>query len=151
MRRALSLLVLSVGAFLTAASGVVAAPQMAAPPGPLEKQKGWTFVTYSDETAVYMKRHGPPAKSAVKQVWTAYDSPNPRDRQGFTFKSVASLGEYDCAKGASRVIFESFHEKQNLTGRKWSQPDFHATEWAKPAKGTVGEQRLEFACTSVTA
>lgn len=122
------------------------AAEVEAPMGPLAKTAGWEFITASDEMAVYMKRAATPPKGAVRQVWTAYDSERARDRMGFKFQSVASLGEYDCSKRVSRVIRESFHARQGLTGEIWVQPNFIPTDWAAPAAGTVGEQRMDYAC-----
>ena len=93
-----------------------------------------------------MKHAGARPGGPVRQLWTAYDSERPRDRMGFSFRSVASLGEYDCKRRVTRVIRESFHASQGLTGEIWVQPNFIPTDWAAPAAGTVGEQRMDFAC-----
>ena len=126
------------------AASAAGAGEVVSPKGPIHEKDGWRFVSYSDGTSVYMKRA--PARGAVKQVWTAYDSERPRDRMGFSFMSVASLGEYDCHKRVSRVVRETFHAMRGLTGQTWVQPNFIPTDWATPGEGTVGEARMEFAC-----
>ncbi len=126
------------------AASAATAAEVVSPRGPIQEKDGWRFVSYSDGTSVYMKRA--PAKGAVKQVWTAYDSEKPRDRMGFAFMSVASLGEYDCQRRMSRVVRETFHAMRGLTGKAWVQPNFIPTDWARPGEGTVGEARMEFAC-----
>lgn len=123
------------------------APVFPSPKGPLASAQGWRYISFSDDTAVYMKRSDAPAETGVRQVWTAYDSSKARDRMGFKFMSVASLGEYDCQKGVSRVVRETFHRRRGLTGEAWVQPNFIPTQWASPGAGTVGEQRLAFACS----
>lgn len=142
-------------AIALAAAAVFAAPapaaEVEAPMGPLAESAGWQYITASDEMAVYMKHAQTRPSGPVRQLWTAYDSERARDRMGFSFRSVASLGEYDCAKRVSRVVRESFHASQGLTGEIWIQPNFIPTEWAPAAEGTVGEQRMEFACSSKKA
>jgi hypothetical protein len=129
-----------------AASAAMAA-EVVPPRGPIQEKDGWRFVSYSDGTSVYMKREvSARAAGSVKQVWTAYDSEKPRDRMGFAFMSVASLGEYDCQRRMSRVVRETFHAMRGLTGKTWVQPNFIPTEWAKAGEGTVGEARMDFAC-----
>ena len=117
------------------------------PSGPILEKDGWRFVSYSDGTSVYMKRpEAAQLKAPVRQLWTVYDSEKPRDRMGFAFMSVASLGEYDCKKRVSRVVRETFHAMRGLTGETWVQPNFIPTQWAPPAEGSVGEARMDFAC-----
>lgn len=117
------------------------------PKGPILEKNGWRFVSYSDGTSVYMKKpEAHQLKAPVRQIWTAYDSEMLRDRMGFAFMSVASLGEYDCQKRVSRVVRETFHSMRGLTGETWVQPNFIPTQWAPPAQGSVGEARMDFAC-----
>jgi len=143
MRR---LMALTMGVALTGLAAVAA--ELPDPPvGPILEKDGWRFVSYSDGTSVYMKRPvAAQLKAPVRQLWTAYDSEMARDRQGFAFMSVASLGEYDCQKRVSRVVRETFHSMRGLTGETWVQPNFIPTQWAPPAEGSVGEARMDFAC-----
>ena len=141
-------LVIAAGVALAATAALAQGDAVESAKGPLAESAGWKFVTASQEMAVYMKRAATSPKGPVRHVWTAYDSETPRDRMGFSFRSVASLGEYDCSKRVSRVLRESFHASQGLTGAMWVQPNFIPTDWAKAAPGTVGEQRMEFACQS---
>jgi hypothetical protein len=137
---------LALGLSLTAMT-VLAADLPSPPTGPILEKDGWRFVSYSDGTSVYMKK--PAAhemKAPVRQLWTVYDSEKARDRMGFAFMSVASLGEYDCQKRVSRVVRETFHSMRGLTGETWVQPNFIPTQWAPPAEGSVGEARMDFAC-----
>jgi hypothetical protein len=129
---------------MTLAATSAVGAEVVSPRGPIQEKDGWRFVSYSDGTSVYMKRAS--ARGAVRQLWTAYDSERPRDRMGFSFMSVASLGEYDCQRRMSRVVRETFHAMRGLTGQVWVQPNFIPTEWAKPGEGTVGEARMDFAC-----
>jgi hypothetical protein len=117
------------------------------PSGPILEKDGWRFVSYSDGMSVYMKKlAASEMKTPVRQVWTVYDSEKTRDRMGFSFMSVASLGEYDCQKRVSRVVHETFHSMGGLTGETWVQPNFIPTQWAPPAEGSVGQARMDFAC-----
>jgi hypothetical protein len=140
----------SIAAIVVAAlaiSPLAMAQDVPNPKGPILEKDGWRFVSYSDGTSVYMKK--PEAlqlKAPVRQIWTAYDSEMLRDRMGFAFMSVASLGEYDCQKRVSRVVRETFHSMRGLTGETWVQPNFIPTQWAPPAQGSVGEARMDFAC-----
>jgi hypothetical protein len=130
-----------------AATAAFAAEVADSPKGPIMEKDGWRFVSFSDGVSVYMKR--PEAKALrqpIRQVWTVYDSEKPRDRMGFAFMSVASLGEYDCRKRLSRTVRETFHSMRGLTGETWVQPNFIPTAWAMPGEGTVGEARMEFVC-----
>jgi hypothetical protein len=141
-----------VGAALIVASlsiaGLAAAAEVTAPPkAPILEKDGWRFVSYSDGVSVYMKRLDARARSQpIRQVWTVYDSEKPRDRMGFAFMSVASLGEYDCQKRLSRTVRETFHSMRGLTGETWVQPNFIPTAWAPPQEGSVGDARMEFVC-----
>ena len=65
------------------------------PPTPGLEKAGWTLVTASDSTWVYMRAAGS-AAGDLRRVWTAYDSANALKRDGFSFRSVRSLGESDC-------------------------------------------------------
>jgi hypothetical protein len=129
------------------ALGVAAAPAAAAPFG-LEKA-GWTLITASEDTYVYM-RAAEAVGSGVRRVWTAYDSDNARQRQGFAFRSVESLSEFDCRRNLTRVVEELFHAGAGLTGSTWKQPNFVPTEWAAPTPGSVGAVRMAFACRALT-
>ncbi|MBU1374388.1 MAG: hypothetical protein KKE02_21950 [Alphaproteobacteria bacterium] len=134
-------------ALLTALSILVAAPAAAAPFG-LEKA-GWTLVTASDDTWVYMRHHAH-AEDGVRKAWTAYDSDKPLRRDGFDFRSVESLSEFDCRKGLSRVVDEIFHDAPGLAGKSWRSPKFVVTPWAAPAPESVGAIRIAFACRAIT-
>lgn len=109
------------------------------------KADGWTLVTESDDTLVYM-RDLEGAIGPVRQVWTAYDSNKRRDYEGFMFSSVRSLGEFNCARGRTRVLREFFYEAPGLAGREWGPTPFEPTEWITPEPGSVGDIRLSFAC-----
>lgn len=118
--------------------------------GPFGLEKaGWTLVTASDETYVYM-RAAPNRGDDVRRVWTAYDSALPRERQGFRFHSVESLGEFDCRRRVSRIVEERFHGQPGLTGPKWRAPDFKPTPWVAPTPESVGAVRMAFACRALT-
>lgn len=134
-------------AVLLALSILAPATTLAAPFG-LERA-GWTLVTASDDTWVYMRHHAHGA-DGVRAAWTAYDSDKPLDRDGFRFRSVESLAEFDCRKGLSRVTDEIFHDQPALTGRSWRSPRFKVTPWAAPAPESVGAVRLAFACRAIT-
>jgi hypothetical protein len=136
---------LALGVSLMAAAAPAA--ELPNPKGPILEKDGWRFVSYSDGTSVYMKKpEAVQLKAPVRQLWTVYDSEKTRDRMGFAFMSVASLGEYDCKKRVSRVVRETFHSMRGLTGETWVQPNFIPTQWAPPAAGSVGEARMDFAC-----
>jgi hypothetical protein len=117
------------------------------PSSALEKA-GWTLVTASEDVYVYM-RVAEKAEGGLRRVWTAYDSEGPRDRDGFTFRSVKSLGEYDCKRNVSRVVDETYHDAPALTGKTWHSPKFIPTPWAKPEPGSVGALRMAFACRAL--
>lgn len=123
------------------------APAAAAPFG-LEKA-GWTLITASDDTWVYMRHHAH-GRDGVREAWTAYDAEKPLQRDGFDFRSVQSLGEFDCRKGLSRVTDEIYHDQPGLTGRSWRSPKFKVTPWAAPAPESVGAVRMAFACRAIT-
>lgn len=127
--------------------GSSAVAQDRLPPTAMEKA-GWTLVTASEDVFVYM-RLAPPGAAGIRRIWTAYDSAGPRDRDGFTFRSVRSLGEFDCKKRLTRVVEETYHDAPALTGRSWQSPKFIPTPWAKPAPGSVGDLRMAFACRAL--
>ncbi len=117
----------------------------------LELEKaGWTLVTASDDTWVFMRVHERARPDGVRRVWTAYDSNRVRNRQGFAFRSVESLAEFDCRKKVSRIVEERFHDLPALKGQTWKQPDFTPTEWAAPAPGSIGAVRFAWACQSLS-
>lgn len=132
-----------------AAFGVAGfAPALELPGSTALEKSGWTLVTASDDTYVYMR---PAAKAGrgFRRVWTAYDAGRPLRRDGFTFRSVKSLGEYDCRKRVSRVVEETFHDSPALKGRAWRSSKFVATPWAAPARDSVGAIRMAFACRAL--
>ena len=142
LRRRVLLLVLSWGAW---GATVRAEPAIHAPEPDLERA-GWTLVTASDETFVYMKDAPGGGIGSVRQAWTVYDSARKRDRAGFAFMSVKSLGEFDCGRRLARVLHETFHAERGLGGLAWEPPAFVVTDWAAPEDGSVGELRMAFAC-----
>lgn len=132
---------------LAALSLLVATPSAAAP---LDLERaGWTLVTASEDTWVFMRHHAN-ADGGVRSAWTAYDSDKPLQRDGFAFRSVESLGEFDCRRGLSRVVDEVYHDQAGLKGRAWRSPKFQATPWAAPAADSIGAVRLAFACRALT-
>jgi hypothetical protein len=130
-----------------AAVAGAASAQDRQPSAQLQKA-GWTLVTASEDVYVYM-RAAETAATGLRRVWTAYDSDGPRDRDGFTFRSVKSLGEYDCKRNVSRVVDETYHDAPALTGKTWHSPKFIPTPWAKPEPGSVGALRMAFACRAL--
>lgn len=125
------------------------APSLSLPGStPLEKS-GWTLVTASDGTNVYM-RAATKGETGLRRVWTAYDAARTLQRDGFTFRSVRSLGEYDCERRVSRVVEETFHANQALTGKSWQSPKFVPTPWAAPVPASVGAIRMAFACRTLS-
>lgn len=140
MRLALPALILALAGSLPASADTPTAQAAT----PLEKQ-GWTLVTSSEQTLVYMKPATVTAEG-LKRVWTAYDSDLKRRRGGFEFMSVQSLGEFDCQKRLSRVVAETFHEEKGLRGVEHPTPDMLPTDWAPAQPGSVGEIRMAFVC-----
>lgn len=112
------------------------------------ERAGWTLVTASEDTYVYMRPHAA-GENGVRQVWTAYDSEALRERDGFTFRSVRSLGEFDCKKRLSRVLEEFYHDAPGLKGRSWRSPKFVVTPWAAPQPDSIGAVRMAFACKAL--
>lgn len=131
-----------------AAALVAAATAAAAQPQAMERA-GWTLVTASEDTFVYMRPHSAADAAGVRKVWTAYDADAPRERDGFTFRSVESLGEFDCRKRLSRVVEEIYHDGPGLQGRSWRSPKFMVTPWAAPQPDSVGAIRMAFACKAL--
>ena len=138
---------LAIGALAAVLAAVLAAaPATAASPSIADLEKdGWTLVTASDDTWVFMRPAGAVAGD-LRRVWTAYDSEKTLKRDGFSFRSVRSLGEYDCRRKVSRVVDEFYHDGAGLTGRTWRSPMFRATPWAAAEPNSVGAMRMAFAC-----
>ena len=125
------------------------APSLSLPGSTALEKSGWTLVTASDDTNVYM-RAAAPGQTGLRRVWTAYDAARPLERDGFTFRSVRSLGEYDCQKRVSRVVEETFHTSPALSGKSWQSPKFIPTPWAAPVPESVGAIRMAFACRALS-
>ena len=125
----------------------LALPAAAQTPTSLEKA-GWVLVTGTEDVNVYM-RNDTKAASGLRRVWTAYDSAGPRKRDGFTFRSVRSLGEFDCQKRVSRIVDEFFHAGPALQGRSWRSPKFTVTPWAPAAPDSIGAVRMAYACKTL--
>jgi len=113
--------------------------QLEGPPRP-----GWTFLALSDDTLVYVKAD--PPSGAIRKVWTMYELPMPREREGVTFRSVKSLGEFDCTQGLTRTVEEAYYAQAGVEGSPHDKPPIAPTPWVKPSEGSVGEMKLEFAC-----
>ena len=124
------------------------APTLDLPGSTTLEKSGWTLVTASDDTYVYM-RAAAKGQAGLRRVWTAYDAARTLRRDGFTFRSVRSLGEYDCQKRVSRVVAETFHASPALSGKSWQSPKFIPTPWAAPVPETVGAIRMAFACRAL--
>lgn len=142
-----------VTALLAAALSTVAVPvpgaKVEAMPQTAMEKAGWTLVTGSEDVYVYM-RVAEKAETGLRRVWTAYDSAGPRERDGFTFRSVKSLGEFDCKRGLSRVVDETYHGAPALSGATWHSPKFIPTPWARPEPNSVGAMRFAFACRALS-
>ena len=124
------------------------APTLDLPGSTALEKSGWTLVTASDDTNVYM-RAATTGQAGLRRVWTAYDAARTLKRDGFSFRSVRSLGEYDCRKRVSRVVEETFHVSPALTGKSWQSPKFIPTPWAAPQPESVGAIRMAFACRAL--
>ena len=131
-----------------ALAGASATHAQTGPSHAMLQKAGWTLITASEDTYVYM-RAAEKAASGVRRVWTAYDSAGPRERDGFTFRSVRSLGEFDCRRLVSRVVDETYHAAPALSGPSWHSPKFIPTPWARPEPGSVGAMRMAFACKAI--
>lgn len=140
IRTAPRLLALAAALTLSATAQATAAD----PPQALEKA-GWTLITSSDDTLVYMKP-APSSGGKLRRVWTAYDSARRLQRGGLTFRSVKSLGEFDCARRLSRVLEETFHEAPALQSEGRTIPGWVPTEWQPVEPGSVGAIRMAYAC-----
>lgn len=116
---------------------------------PALEKAGWTLVTASEDVHVYMRAET--ARGDLRRVWTAYDAAAPRKRDGFTFQSVRSLGEFDCKKRLSRIVDEIYHDAPGLKGKSWKSPKFMVTPWAAPEPDSVGAVRFAFACRALEA
>src|SRR5262245_3514973 len=113
MMRSSSLFVLA--AAVAFALGATTAPHAATSKLVLDPEKkamekhGWTYIGMADGTLIYMKDAVPgSATGGAKRVLTAYETLSPQDHDGFTFRSVQSLGEFDCENGRTRVLRETF-------------------------------------------
>jgi hypothetical protein len=134
--------------FLLALAVAAPAPAQDRQPSAEMQKAGWTLITASEDVFVYM-RVAERGETGLRRVWTAYDSAGPRQRDGFTFRSVRSLGEFDCRKNLSRVVEETYHDSPALSGKSWRSPSFIPTPWAKPSPGSVGAMRMAFACRAL--
>jgi hypothetical protein len=134
--------------FLLALAAAAPASAQDRQPSAEMQKSGWTLITASEDVFVYM-RVAERGETGLRRVWTAYDSAGPRQRDGFTFRSVRSLGEYDCKRNVSRVVDETYHDAPALTGKTWHSPKFIPTPWAKPQPGSVGALRMAFACKAL--
>jgi hypothetical protein len=126
-----------------------AAAQADRPVSDLERA-GWTLITMSEDVDVYM-RPETAGDTGHRRAWTAYDAAAPRERDGFSFRSVESLSEFDCRKRLSRVVREIYHDAPALQGKAWQSPKFMATPWAAPQPGSVGAIRMAYACKALAA
>jgi hypothetical protein len=111
----------------------------------LEKS-GWTYIGISDGVLIYMKDAVPGSAAGTRRVLTAYESLTPKDQEGFAFRSVQSLGEFDCDNGRSRVIHETYYEQPSLKGKTLAKADATDPEWNEVIEGSVGLMRIVFAC-----
>lgn len=135
---------------LTAAIAIaLAAGTAGAQPWKALERAGWTLVTASEDTFVYMRPHSAAGGDGVRKVWTAYDSDAPRERDGFTFRSVESLSEFDCRKRLSRVVEEIYHDGPALQGKAWRSPKFMVTPWAPAQPDSIGAVRMAYACKAL--
>jgi hypothetical protein len=134
---------------LAAASAAGARPDprlTADPERKVMEKAGWTYIGVSDGVLVYMKDAIPGSAEGARRVVTAYEALTPRDREGFAFRSVESLGEFDCDQGRTRILRETFYKEPSLKGETWSKPDSVATDWTNAVEGSIGFLRVAFAC-----
>jgi hypothetical protein len=132
---------------LTAAVPQAATPRLVVDPEKRSLEKsGWTFIGMADGTLIYMRDAVPGSSSQGRRVLTAYETFSPQDRDGFAFRSVQSLGEFDCQSGRSRVIRETFYAEPALKGQALSKPEASDGEWSDVIQGSVGLMRIAFAC-----
>ena len=140
----------ALGALISVTAATV--PQAAAPRLVVDPEKksleksGWTYIGMADGTLVYMRDAVPGSSGPARRVLTAYETFSPQDREGFAFRSVQSLGEFDCQSGRSRVMHETFYAEPALKGRTFSKPDTAEPEWNDVIEGSVGIMRIAFAC-----
>lgn len=106
---------------------------------------GWTHIADTEQASVFMKA-AEVKPGEMHKVWTAYELDEPGEREGFSFRSVRSLSEYDCKTHRTRVVAETFHAEEGLSGKEWTMPNFVATDWAEVGDGSIGAMRMEFAC-----
>jgi len=147
---------LSVVFALALMTGFAGAPALAMPQRETPKfeegrdltAQGWTSVTDRDDTTVYMRRILA-SSSAPALAWTLYDLGAEREHDGFTFKSVASLSEFDCAKRRSRVITETFFAGSAGQGKAFKHEE--PTDWLDHSDGSVGYSKLMFVCPAPKA
>ncbi len=134
---------------LIAAVTLALAPAAPTPKAFGLEKSGWTLVTASEDTFVYMKA-ATGLEKGVRRVWTAYDSDTAKLRETFAFRSVESLAEFDCGRRLSRVVDETFHAAPGLTGLTWKMPDFIPTPWVAPAPESIGAIRMAYACRTLS-
>jgi hypothetical protein len=141
---------------LAAALGAIlalsaAAPQAATrfvvdPEKPTLEKAGWTYIGIADGTLIYMRDAVPGSSDGARRVFTAYETLTPQDRDGFAFRSVKSLGEFDCQGGRTRVIHETFYAEPEMKGQSVTTPDKTDADWNDTIEGSVGLMRIAFAC-----
>ncbi|HET9160655.1 MAG TPA: surface-adhesin E family protein, partial [Caulobacteraceae bacterium] len=117
---------------LAAALGAIvalsaAAPQAAPrfvvdPEKPTLERSGWTYIGMADGVLIYMRDAVPGSSGHARRVLTAYETLQPQDREGFAFRSVKSLGEFDCENGRSRVLHETFYAGPEMQGQSMNGP-----------------------------
>jgi len=132
---------------LSAVAPQAATPRLVVDPETKSLEKsGWTYIGMADGTLIYMRDAVPGSSGQAKRVLTAYETLSPQDREGFTFRSVQSIGEFDCESGRSRVMHETFYADTGLKGQTFSKPDKANPEWSDVIEGSVGLMRIAFAC-----
>jgi hypothetical protein len=140
----------ALGAFIALSAAAV--PQAATPRLVVDPERksleraGWTYIGMADGALIYMRDAVPGSSGQARRVLTAYETFSPQDREGFAFRSVQSLGEFDCESGRSRVIRETFYAEPALKGQAFSKPDAADAEWSDVIEGSVGIMRIAFAC-----
>jgi hypothetical protein len=132
---------------LSATAALQAAPRFVTDPEKKSLERaGWTYIGMADGTLVYMRDAVPGSAGHAKRVLTAYETLTPQDREGFQFRSVQSLGEFDCDSGRSRVIRETYYAEPDMKGQSVAKPDDPNPEWNDVIEGSVGLMRIMYAC-----
>jgi hypothetical protein len=104
---------------------------------------GWLSGVYGADQMTFRRAYRYAAGDHMKRQWEIFEFFKPQYINGFEYRSLVQLAEYDCS-GKEKVLSTQVYADSNMSGTNKEEPS--SPDWSYLIPGTIAEAMGQVAC-----